>query len=286
MTRLWTIWLTLVIVGAAGNVFPQVVLENAPDLEKIDVVDHTGGTVPLDLVFRNESGDIVRFAQFFAVDRPVILILGYYRCPMLCNLVFNGMTSGLNQLDWSIGKQFQLVNVTIDGSETPDLAAAKKANYLASLKGEVDPSGWAFLVGDSTQSRALADAVGFKYFYNPERQEWAHPAAAFVLTPEGRISRTLYGIEFSKTDLKLSLLEASQGRLGSPLDKLILYCYHYDPSSRGYTVAAGNLMKLGGAATVTALGIFVGLLWYGERLRRRMTRSVSPIELPKVDIKG
>jgi len=265
----WILWLGLVGIIAAVPIRAQVVLENSAELNRVDIVERIGATIPLDLTFTDDHGDTVRLSRYFAAQRPVVLILGYYNCPMLCNLVFNGMVDGVNLLDWNPGEEFQILTVSINPEETPDLAASKKANYLKTITRPVSDSSWAFLVGDSSQSRALADAIGFKYFYDAGVGEWAHPAAAFILTPEGRLSRVLYGIQFSKTDLKLSLLEASDGRIGSPMDRLILYCYHYDPDSRGYTLAATNLMKLGGGATMAALGLFLGLLWYGEKQRRR-----------------
>ena len=263
----WTIWLALVLITPI--VSAQVTTDSDQDLNQIDVVENLGQKIPLDLNFVDDHGDSVSLAQYFNHDKPVILVLGYYRCPMLCNLVFNAVVDGVNQLDWTPGDKFQIVTVSINPEETPELAAAKKANYLSSFDKPVDESSWMFLVGAGSQSKALADAVGFKYFYDEERDEYAHPAVAFVLTPDGVISRYLYGIQFTKTDLKLSLLEASEGKIGSPLDRVLLYCYHYDPDARGYGVVAANVMKVGGAVTLAALGLFLSLLWYGEKLRRR-----------------
>ncbi len=276
--RTRAIWLVLILFMASGPVRSQVVLDSSAELSRVDIVEKIGDTIPENLRFVDDHGDTVQLGKYFSGQRPVVLILGYYECPMLCNLVFNGMVDGVNQLDWNPGKQFQIVTVSINPKEKYELAAAKKANYLKSINRPIDESGWAFLVGDSTQSRALADAIGFKYFYDSAQGQYAHPAGAYVLTPDGRISRYLYGIQFSKTDLKLSLLEASNGHLGTPMERLILYCYHYDPDTRGYTVAANNLMKLGGVASVLALGIFVSLLWFGERKRRRALDSTSAVK--------
>ena len=274
----WITWLALVLVAAATPTRAQVVLDSSAELSRVDIVEKIGASIPLNLHFVDDHGDTVQLSRYFTEHRPVIMILGYYECPMLCNLVFNGMADGVNQLDWNPGDQFQIVTISINPTEKYQLAAAKKANYLKAINRPVKESGWAFLVGDSSQSRALADALGFKYFYDSTQGQWAHPAAAFVLTPDARISRYLYGIQFSKTDLKLSLLEASNGRIGTPMDKLILYCYHYDPDKRGYTVAANNLMKLGGVASVVALGIFISLLLYSERRRRRALGSASAVK--------
>lgn len=254
----------------------QVAGESSGDLDRIDVVERIGESIPLGLTFVDDHGDTVRLAKYFGNDRPVILVLGYYTCPMLCNLVFNGVVNGINELDWKAGEEYRIITVSIDPTETPELAAAKKANYLTTINRDIGDSGWMFLTGEESQSQTLANAVGFKYFYDTELGQYAHPAALFILTPEGKISRYLYGIQFSKTDLKLSLLEASEGRIGSSVDRLILYCYNYDPDSRGYNVVASNVMKLGGAATLVVLAIFLGMLWYGERLRKRRRAAVDP----------
>jgi protein SCO1/2 len=193
----WILWLGIVAVTIATPADAQVVLDSSAELSRVDIVDRIGAGIPLDLTFVDDHGETVRLERYFGQDKPVVLILGYYRCPMLCNLVFNGMVDGVNLLDWAPGEEYRIVTVSINPEETPDLAASKKANYLKTTTRPVSDSGWAFLVGDSSQSRALADAVGFKYFYDAERGEWAHPAAAFILTPQGKLSRVLYGIQFS-----------------------------------------------------------------------------------------
>ena len=265
------IWAALLILVTVSLASAQVAQENNPELKRIDVTEHLGDTLPLDLAFVNESGRPVTLHSFFRDGRPVLLILGYYQCPMLCNLVFNGLVEGMKPMSLLPAKDFQIVTVSINPRETPALATAKKANYLKDFGKEIDSSGWEFLTGQQPQIDSLAQAVGFKYFYDAERDEYAHPAVVFVLSPEGVISRYLYGIEFNNNDLKLSLLEASRGQLGSTVDKIILYCFHYDPDSKGYVVAAGNVMKLGGLATMLVLGGFISLLWMGERRRQSRT---------------
>lgn len=262
----WVVFLAVAVMVASASA--QVTQENNPELNRISVEEHLGDTIPLGLTFTNENGAPVTLGSFFRDGRPVVLVLGYYECPMLCNLVFNGLVDGIRPLSLLPEKDFQIVAVSINPKETPDLAAAKKVNYLKNLGKEIDPSGWEFLVGQQDQIEPLAAAVGFKYFYDEERDQYAHPAVVFVLTPQGVISRYLYGIEFNNNDLKLSLLEASRGQLGSTVDKLILYCFHYDPDAKGYVVVAGNVMKLGGLATMLALGVFVSFLWLGERRKK------------------
>lgn len=263
-------FITLVAaVAGSAPVTAQVMLDSTAELSKIDIIEHLGDTIPLDLTFVNDAGDSVQLGEYFESGGPVLLILGYYRCPMLCNLVWNGLVAGVDKLEWTPGEEFRMLTVSINPEETPELALAKKVSYLASFSREIDESGWDFLVGAQSQSKALADAVGFKFFYDEERQEYAHPAAVFVLTEDGMISRYLYGIGFSKTDLKLSLLEASRGKAVSTINRLILYCFHYDPDARGYVVVASNVMRLGGGVALAALVLFMGMLWYGERWRKR-----------------
>ena len=257
----------LVLLANTGRA--QVVTDSDPELRRIDVIERLGSKVPADLTFVTESGDTVVLGDYLGQGRPTVLVLGYYECPMLCNLVFNGLVEGFNELGWTLGDEYQVLTVSINPEETSGLAQAKRANYLSELTVPVAEQGWTFMVGAEDQSSALAEAVGFKYFYDTERLEYAHPAVAFILTDDGTISRYLYGIEFSKTDLKLSLLEASEGRIGNTIDRLILYCFHYDPDSRGYTVVAANLMKLGGGATLLVLAVFLSLLFFGERRRKR-----------------
>lgn len=253
------------------STYGQVALDSIAELRRIDVVEHLGDQIPLDLSFVNDAGDSVQLGDYFGQERPVILVLGYYECPMLCNLVWNGLVAGVDQLEWNPGNEFQMITVSINSKENHELARAKKTSYLASFSHQVEDSGWDFLVGEESQSKALAEAIGFKYFYDEERQEYAHPAAVFVLTEKGVISRYLYGLDFSKTDLKLSLMEAAEGRIGNTIDRLILYCFHYDPEARGYVVAASNVMMLGGGVALAALTLFLGMLWYGERWRKRRT---------------
>lgn len=258
----------------------QAVQEASGDLARIDVEEHLGEQIPLDLVFTDDLGNEVTLGSYFNRGKPILLSLGYYECPMLCNLVFNGLSDGVRQLDWTPGEEFQMITVGIDPEETVALAHAKKVNYLNDLDTLTGESGWVFHVGSEDQVQALADAVGFKYFYDADRDEYAHPAVAFVLAEDGTISRYLYGIEFKKQDLRLSLLEASEGKIGDTFDRLILYCFHYDPDAGGYVVFAGNVMKLGGLLVLAALVILIVVLRLKER--RRHARS-GPRSNPSVD---
>ncbi len=179
---------------------------------------------------------------------------------MLCTQVLNGYLAAAKKLDWIPGRDYTVVTVSFDPHDSPALAAGKKATHVAEFGRPEAAAGWHFLIGDSTETRRLADALGFGYRYDPIRKQYAHPAGMFVLTPEGTVSRTLYGIEFSPKDLRLSLTEASQGRLGTPLDKFLMYCYQYDPKTHKYALVAVNVMKAGGLATLIVLGALLALL--------------------------
>ncbi len=256
-------------VSASG----QIAAYNPADLQRIDIIEHPGDSVPLDLQFTDDRGRAVRLGDYFDRRKPVILIMAYYECPMLCTLVLNGMSDGIRGLGWPPGDKFQMITVSIDPHETWELAAGKKKTYLENLALPAKDDGWAFLVGQESQSKGLADAIGFKYFYDEGNKQYAHPAAAFVLTGDARISRYLYGIEFTPRDLKLALMEASEGQIGSTIDKIILYCYHFDPEAGGYVVFAANVMKLGGMATLLILVLFLGFLWMTERGKKKSSRS-------------
>ena len=260
----------MLIVLSVNLSFGQAIQENPKDLQNIDVVEHLGDTIPLDLHFTDDNGRPVVLSQYFHQGKPVVLILGYYSCPMLCNLVMNGVSDVMQKIDWLPGKEFQIVSVSIDPTETDVLAKAKKANYLKAIGKPGIENGWMYLTGPEDQSKALAEAVGFKYYYVPERKEYAHPAVLIILTEDGVISRYLYGIEYKEFDMRMALLEASEGKVGGTLDRIILYCYHYDPESGSYTVFAGNVMKIGGALTLIIMAALLSWLWLKEYRKRNI----------------
>jgi protein SCO1/2 len=187
---------------------------------------------------------------------------------MLCTLVLNGMTEAMKALDWTPGNEFEVLTVSFDSRETPNLARIKKQNYLNDYGRAEAGKGWHFLVGGEESVRALTSAVGFGYRWNEETKQYAHQAAIFVITPDGRISRYLYGVMFEPKTLRLSLVEAGNGKIGSPLDHIVLYCFHYDPNTGKYSVAASNIMRVGGVLTVFALGTVLSVLWARDRRRR------------------
>ena len=258
-------------VMVAGSGVGQVLLDSMPETKGVGITEHLGAKVPTDLQFTDDLGKTVTLGDYFRDGKPVVLNLVYYQCPMLCNLVLNGVTTSAKQVDWMPGEEYRLVTISINPRETYDLAAAKKASYLHELDRPGSENGWSFLVGDSTQSKALADALGWGYYDAKESQEYVHTAAPVVLPPSGTGSRDLYGIAEEPRDLRRALLEASEGKMGSTLDRLILYCFHYDPEARGYVLFAQNVMKLGGGVAAVLLGVLLLTLWRRERVSRRGT---------------
>ncbi len=259
------------LVCPCAGVDAQLVEQVPTALEDVGITEHLEASLPLDLEFRDENGRPVTLRRYFDGDRPVILTLNYYKCPMLCGLMLNGLVDGLESMEWSPGDEFEIVTISINPLETPELATAKKQNYLKRLDRPAVAEGWHFLTGRELEIKRLAETVGFGYSYDPETQEYAHAAAIMVCTPDGRVARYLYGIEYPAKRLKFALLEAAEGTVGSTLDQLILYCYHYDPTNRRYSPVAMNIMRLGGGATALVLGISLGIFWIREWRRKKKT---------------
>ncbi len=270
-----SIWVYVTLVVLALPVSAQVIEDKVPELEGVDVIEHLGEHIPLDLVFTNDLGQQVTIGSYFDEEQPVLLMLGYYECPMLCNLVFNGIINSVKELKLLPGKDYKMVSVSINHREDFNLAASKKANYLTALDIPSAKDGWSFLTSDSVQVKKLADAVGFQYKYDDNIKQYAHPAVIYLLSPNGKISRYLYGVEYKVNDLRFGLLEASEGKIGNTIDRIILFCYHYDPDAKGYVVFAGNVMRLGGAVTLVLVAGMVGLLLYRERRKKKKTISAA-----------
>jgi len=228
-----------------------------PELVGIGIDEKLGNEIPLDLAFKDEQGRAVKLRDYFSPNKPVILTLVYYECPNLCGFLLNGFVDSLKEFPWSPGKEFSVVTLSIDPREDSELARLKKESVFKSYGRPEAAQGWHFLVGSEENSKKLAEAVGFKYRYDEEQKQYAHTAAIFVITPEGRVSRYLYGIQFPVRDLKFSLIEATKGKIGSVVDKLLLFCYHYDPQGKKYALMATNLMKLGGVLMVLFMIVFL-----------------------------
>jgi protein SCO1/2 len=235
-----------------------------PGLRQVGFEQKLGAQVPLDLTFRNEFGQAVRLGNYFNQNRPVILSLVYYECPMLCTEVLNGLSSSLRILKFDLGKQYDVVTVSFDPKETPELAAAKKRAYLQRYGHPDAQNGWHFLVGDEPNIHALTEAAGFHYQWDPEVQQFAHATGIMILTPDGHIAQYYYGVDYSPKDLRLGLVQASQNRIGSVVDKVLLYCYHYDPRTGRYGAVISNILKAAGVATILILGSFLVFLFKHE----------------------
>jgi protein SCO1 len=266
--------------------------EAAPKrLNGIDVEEHLDRALPLTLEFRDTEGENVQLSRYVRGDRPVIFTLNYSDCPMLCSLQLSGLASALGKLDRHLGRDFDVVTVSLNPAETSlrareteeryrgDVAAARGAGDKAGDQGAggatgLATGGWHFLTGSKVNIDALADALGIRYGYNEARKEYVHPAVLILSTPGGRISRYLYGIEYKLKTLSLSLVEAGEGRIGTSVDRLILFCFHYDEGEGKYAPVAMNIMRVGGTLTALALGGFLGAYWLRQARRRVLPSSI------------
>lgn len=253
--------------NAARNVTP-------PRVEEITVTEHLNAQLPMDVELRDERGRLVRLRDYFTTGKPVIINLAYYRCPMLCNLVSNAMVNGLRQVAWNPGDQYEVLTVSIDPRETSQDAANRRARIADQFGRATGANGWHFTVGDEAQVRRLATALGFGYRFEPRQNQYSHPAVIFVATPSGKVARYLYGISFPANDLRLGLIEASEGRSISTVDRVLMFCFHFDPQDRRYVLVARQVMKLGGGVTAALLGGGLLALWLRE-LRRDRDRAGS-----------
>ena len=231
-------------------------------LDDVGIDQKLDEQLPLDLEFRNERGEAVKLGKYFG-NKPVVLSLVFYECPMLCNQVLNGMVGAFRVMSFRPGKEFEVITVSFDSRETSTLAAAKKSTYVAYLPEEkrTDAArGWHFLTGDETNIKRLTNAVGFRYHFDEATNQFAHASAIYVATPQGKLARYFYGIEYAPRDLRLGLIEASENKIGSPVDQLLLYCYHYDPATGKYGAVVMNMIRLGGIATMVAMVTLLLLL--------------------------
>jgi protein SCO1/2 len=244
-------------------------------LRNVGIEQRLDAQVPPHLVFRDESGRSVKLGDYFG-SKPIILALVYYDCPMLCTQVLNGLVGSLKALSFDAGEQFLVLTVSFDPRETPGLAAGKKESYVERYSRPGAAGGWHFLTGPESSIEALSQAVGFRYRYDVEKGQFAHASGIMLLTPQGKISRYFYGIEYSPRDLRLGLVEASNNRIGSPVDQLLLFCYHYDPATGKYGAVVMNFVRLGGAATILTLGSILILFFRRDARRSRGSRNVKP----------
>lgn len=240
-------------LGATQNGLPTA-------LQEVKIEQRLNEQLPLDLQFKDETGRTVQLVEYFNKSKPVILSLVFYRCPMLCNQILSGLMAGLRSQTFAVGKEFDVLTVSFDPRETFELAAEKKQSYVERYNRPGAEKGWHFLTGDAENIRRLTESVGFHYNYDEKTNQFAHASGIMLLTPEGKLSRYFYGIEYNARDLRLGLVEASNNKIGSAVDQLLLFCYHYDPATGRYGPAVMNIMRLGGVVTVLGIGALLLVL--------------------------
>jgi len=240
------------IMSPPANVRP-------PGLKNVGIQQNLNQSIPPDLMFQDDRGRSVRIGDFFG-KRPLILNLVYYNCPMLCGEVLSGLENSLRMMSFDVGKEFDVITVSFDPSETSDMAAKKKAEFLRRYKRPGAEQGWHFLVGPKNSVDALTKAAGFEYQYDEKTKQFAHAAAILVLTPQGKIAQYYYGIEYPPKDLRLGLVEAGAGKIGNVVDQLLLYCYHYDPEQGKYSATILRLLRLAGVVTMLFIGTFIFMM--------------------------
>jgi protein SCO1 len=249
----WGQGMTQGIMSPPANVRP-------PGLKNVGIEQHLNQQIPPTLTFRDEAGKEVRLGDYFG-RKPMILNLAYYQCPMLCGEVLSGLESALRVLKFDVGKEFDVLTVSFDPKETPEMAAAKKAEYLKRYGRPGAAAGWHFLTGPPASIDALTKAAGFQYQYDPKSGQFAHATAIMVLTPEGKIAQYYYGVEFAPKDVRLGLIQASKNKIGTVMDQVLLYCYHYDPDTGKYGAIISRVLQLAAGATVLILGVFLVVMF-------------------------
>ncbi|HXR16544.1 MAG TPA: SCO family protein [Terriglobales bacterium] len=260
------------IMSPPANVRP-------PGLKNVGIEQHLNEQIPPALTFHDETGNAVQLGDYFG-KKPMILNLVYYQCPMLCGEVLNGLESALRVLKFDVGKEFDVLTVSFDPKETPEMASAKKAEYLKRYGRPGAAAGWHFLSGPATSIGALTKAVGFQYQYDPKSGQFAHATAIMVLTPEGKIAQYYYGVEFAPKDLRLGLIQASENKIGTVVDQVLLYCYHYDPDTGKYGAIISRVLQLSAGATILILGAFLVVMFRMGPTTVARQRTMASSERP------
>ncbi|HSZ62410.1 MAG TPA: SCO family protein [Terriglobales bacterium] len=259
----------------SGGIMTPPANQRPPGLQFVGIDQHLNAEVPVDLRFRDETGRAVTLADYFGHGRPVILNLGYYQCPMLCSEILQGLVGSMKALTFNLGQDFDVVTVSFDPSETPEMAAAKKRDIMKRYGRPNTDQGWHFLTGQADQINALTRAVGYQYQFDPKTEQYAHAAAIVMLTPDHHVSGYFYGVEFSPKDLRLGLVQASQNKIGNLGDQVLLYCYHYDPRTGKYGAVISNILKLAGVVTILILGIFMFVMFRNDRRSALASAHIS-----------
>jgi len=250
------------------------------ELEHIGVKEHLDQPLPLDAVFRDHTGQQVRLKQYFDGKRPVVLLFAYHSCPVLCGMILNATVRSLTQNKWTAGDEFELVVISIDPTDSQERTAAKRQSLITEY-GRGAGKGFHFLLGDKANIDRVAEAVGFQYEYDERQKQYAHPSVMMLVKPSGQLARYLYGLEFDPNDVRLGLLEASEGRSISTVEQVILYCYHYDPQGGKYVLVANRVMQVGGVATAQLLGAVLAVFWIRERKKGGLLHKVDPDHVRK-----
>ena len=237
-------------------------------LEGVGIDQKLNQQIPLDLIFKEETGSEVPLSTYFQPGKPVLLALVYYRCPMLCTQILNGVAGSLKAVNFNPGQDFEIVSVSFDPKDTTEIAAAKKQLYTRRYGRPNTANGWHLLTGDEANIKALTEAVGFHYKYDAATDQFAHASGIMLVTPEGRLSRYFYGVEYAPRDVRLGLVEASQNKIGNPVDQILLFCFHYDPATGKYGTVVTNLVRFTGAAFTLVCGTFLFIF-----LRRDVRRD-------------
>ncbi len=278
-------WAAILLIAAlSGSAFGQGMTQGImsppanmrpPGLKHVGIEQHLNEQIPPDLTFRDETGKAVRLGDYFG-KKPIILNLVYYQCPMLCGEVLSGLESALRVLKFDVGKEFDVLTVSFNPKETPEMATAKKAEFLKRYGRPGAADGWHFLTGPQPSIDALTSAAGFQYEYDAKTDQYAHATAIMVLTPEGKIAQYYYGVEFAPKDLRLGLIQASQNKIGNLVDEVLLYCYHYDPDAGKYGAIVSRILKLAAGATILMLGTFLIVMFrIGSIANHRAGKRVS-----------
>ena len=266
----------MAVAGTAVSapLVPRDRIEEKPGLMKeVDIEEHFDAAIPMTLGFVDDADVPVMLRQYFHDDRPAVITLNYSDCPQLCSMQLSQFVKSLKQVELSAGRDFQVLTISLDPNEKPARAAQTKQRYLSQYGREGAADGWHFLTGSNNNIKAIADAIGFKYAYNPTRDEYAHPAAIVMLTPDGRIARYLYGLDFHPRTLRLALVESSEGKIGTAIDRFILSCFHWDSSEGDYSFHAWTAMRAGGVLTVFVLGGALLGFFRKESRKRRNAES-------------
>ena len=257
-----------------------------PGLEDVGVIEHLDGALPMDTQFRDQTGKAVRFGDLFDGKRPVVLTLAYHSCPTVCSMVLSQTVESLKQIGWTVGKEYDAITLSFDAHETLERTAAKRASILSQYGHPEAATGWHFLLGDDTSIHRITDAVGFKFHYVEREQQYAHPTVIMILKPNGQVARYLYGLEYNPNDVRIGLLEASNGKSISTIERVILYCYHYDPQGGKYVIVATRVMQIGGGITGIALIAFLSVLWARDRKRHPPSPRTPPSKPPTTPFGG